>query len=646
MRKTATNSLTANEPPDVPEIIDRATLYAQSITAGALVAGPYVRAACARHLKDLRNGEARGLRYHLAAADRAIRFIETRLKLAGGQFEGRPFELHESQAFIIGSLFGWQKYSNDHGQWLRRFRRAYIEIAKGNGKSPLAAAICLYLMVADDEARAEVYAAGANMDQARVLFGDAIAMIDQSPTLRARIMKSGRNPVWQVVCTKGRARGSRFRPISQDRKKSGPRPSCAACDELHEHPSSVVLDMLERGFKWRKQPLLLMITNSGSDPHSVCGREHDLAVKVAEGAIEMDEEFSFVCGLDLEERDADGMITRAADDPLADPSCWIKANPLLGVTTSHEELDREARYASALPGTMNEILRLRFCMWTDADRAWLPRAALERVYRDFDPREIHKGQTIYCGLDLSASQDLTALACVVETGTAQVVREVEGVATPLNLPTFDAWVECWTPRDTLQARELRDKAPYGAWLQAGWLHAPQGEIIRLDHVAARVAAISATYRIGLLAFDRYAFHQFERELADLGITLATVEHPQGGRRRGRAPDEEVSNARSDGIEPDHKDFPKGLWMPESIRELETLVYERRIRLQRNPVLSSAIASVAIEADAFGNRWLSKRRATGRIDPAVSLAMAIGAAARRRYTSPDIAGFLKKPVTFR
>lgn len=614
------------------------------MTSGQIVAGPYVRAACSRHLKDLNAGGARGLRFNLAAADRVFRFIEERLRLAGGQFEGRRFRLEPSQAFIIGSLFGWQKYSRSDDAWYRRFRRAYIEMGKGNGKSPLAAAICLYLMVADNEPRAEIYAAGANKDQAYVLFRDAVAMVDYSATIRARIVKAGRNPTWQLSCTRGPAIGSVFRPISQDRKKSGPRPSCAACDELHEHPDSVVLDMLERGFKWRRQPLLLMITNSGSDPKTVCGREHDLAVKVSEGAIEIDEAFGYVCSLDLEERAADGSILRAGDDPLTDPSCWIKVNPLLGVTVTEEELEREARLARAIPGVMNEILRLRFCVWTDADRAWMPRAALERVYRDFDPAE-HKGARIYCGLDLSGSLDFTALAMVTETGTRQVLRDEADGGGMVELPTFDAWVETWTPADTLHARALRDKAPYELWHRSGWLHAPKGEIIRLDFVAARVAVIAAHYNIETLAFDRYAYRDFEAELEDLGITIAALEHPQGGKRRGRAPLHEVEAARVEGMDHNAHDFPQGLWMPGSLRALEQVIYEQRIRIQRNPVLSSAIASVAIEADPFGNRWFSKIKATGRIDPVVSLAMAVGAATRTKFTPADLSGFLKNPVTF-
>jgi phage terminase large subunit-like protein len=162
----------------------------------------------------------------------------------------------------------------------RRFRRFYDEEGKGNGKSPMLAGIGLYCMLADGEARAEVYAAGSKKDQAMVLFRDAVAMRDQSPALSARLTKSGGNPVWNLADL---TTGSFFRPISSDDGQSGPRPSCALCDEVHEHRNGTVIELLERGFKFRRQPLLAMATNSGSDRNSVCWQEHQHAVRCAAG---------------------------------------------------------------------------------------------------------------------------------------------------------------------------------------------------------------------------------------------------------------------------------------------------------------------------------------------------------------------------
>ena len=140
--------------------------------SGKIVAGPHVRNACRRHLLDKKEGPKRGLEFRPDLAEDAFGFFRDVLRLSEGQFDGEPFVLHPSQEFIVGSLFGWVQADGK-----RRFRRAYIEQGKGNGKSPLAGGIGLYGMVADGEAGAQIYAAAAKRDQAGILFADAVKMV-------------------------------------------------------------------------------------------------------------------------------------------------------------------------------------------------------------------------------------------------------------------------------------------------------------------------------------------------------------------------------------------------------------------------------------------------------------------------------------
>ncbi|MGO8211848.1 terminase large subunit [Rhizobium ruizarguesonis] len=591
--------------------------YAEAVISGAIVAGPHVRNACRRHRDDRQHGGKRGLRFNLSAALDKIGFFEDVLKLNGGQFEGRPFILHISQKFKVGSLFGWEKQTPE-GDWLRRFRRYYGEEGKGNGKSPFAGGIGLIGMMYDSEERAEIYAAGKDKAQAMVLFRDAVAMVDQSPALAKRITKSGGNPVWNLADLKS---GSFFRPISREGASSGPRPYIALCDELHEHPNGDVIEMLERGFKFRRSPLLLMITNSGSDRNSICWAEHQHAIKVAAGTQTPDDDFTYV-GETWEGSDDTFAYVCALDkddDPLTDPTCWIKANPLLGVILKYEYLEGVVAQAKDIPSKRNGILRLHFCVWTESDTAWIPRPLLEKVMFDFDPYEEHKGKKINsAGLDLSGAKDLTAAAFTIETGTKRVTRE-DG--TEADLPTYDLWIEAWTPRDTMDERSKVDHVPYRLWLDQGYINAPEGARIRYDHVAALFARLNAEHGIGVLAFDRYAFDKFETELDDYGVDIKTVAHPQGGKKRAKPDEEKVKAAKDAGLEP-----PLGLWMPGSVSALETLILEERIRLRKSPVLLGALMGVAIETDPLmGNQWFSKKKSTVRIDPAVAAAMAVGAA---------------------
>ena len=205
---------------------DRTRAYAEAVVSGEIVAGPHVRNACRRHLADLERTD--GIWFDHAAATEAFAYFETVLKLSEGQFEGRPFELQPSQAFIIGSLFGWKRADGR-----RRFRRAYIEQGKGNGKSPLAGGIGLKGLAADGEAGAQIYAAAAKREQAGILFADAVKMVKQSPALAKRLEFSG-GPGREFNIAH-HASGSFFRPVSRDTGKtgSGPRPYFVLADEVH-----------------------------------------------------------------------------------------------------------------------------------------------------------------------------------------------------------------------------------------------------------------------------------------------------------------------------------------------------------------------------------------------------------------------------
>lgn len=598
-------------------LIDRTKDYAEKVISGEIVTGPHVKNTCKRHLLDLENGHERGLYFDHEAAQYAFDFFEGVLKLSEGQFEGKPFQLHTSQAFIIGSLFGWKREGGT-----RRFRRAYIEMGKGNGKSPMAGGIGLFGMTAAGEAGAQIYAAAAKKDQAQILFRDAVSMVRQSPALNKRLDFSG--GMGREFNIAHHASGSFFRPVSRDTGKtgSGPRPYFVLADEVHELPDRKIIEMLERGFKFRREPLLFMITNSGSDRNSVAWEEHEHAIKVAAGSREAvndstfigepldDTTFSYVCALD------------EGDDPLNDPSCWIKANPLLGVTITEKYLADTVAQAKSITGQLNGILRLHFCVWTDAETAWMTRATLEPCIADFEIHE-HYEKEISIGLDLSQNRDITAMACVVQNGFNEAGK-----------PMYDAWIEAWTAGDTLDARELRDKLPYSVWAKEGYIHAPQGESINFRHVAQTLAEYDQNYAIRMVAYDRFAFKRFEEDVDELGLDIEFVEHPQGGMKKGKPSEAMIQAAQAE------DKTPEGLWMPNSVRILEELLLEKRIRIKRNPVLISAIMSSVIEEDKWGNHWLAKTRSVNKIDAAVALCMAIGAASISSNSSTQITqGFI-------
>ncbi len=543
---------------------DPATQYALDVTTGKVLAGPDIRNACARHIRDLENGPARGLFWDVEAVRRVINFFARVLKLNGGEHEGQPFILLPWQCFIVGSLFGWKSADGT-----RRFRMSYIESGKGSGKSPLAGGVGLYLLMADKEPRAEVYAAATKKDQAMILFRDAVTMVDQSPALAQRITKSGTGlNVWNLAFLQT---GSFFKPISSDDGQSGPRPHGALVDEVHEHKTNAVVEMMRAGTKGRRQALMFLITNSGHDKTSVCFEYHEYGRKVAAGDLEDDSFFSFICSLD------------EGDDPFKDESCWGKANPSLGHTFTEKYLREQVTQARGMPSKESIVRRLNFCQWVESADPWIDSDTWMKCEQDFDPEDL-AGEECYGGLDLSGSRDLTSLA--------------------LYFPRLKKLlVEFWTPKDTLLERAKTDHVPYDAWLRNGFIHAPPGKAVNYGFVADRIGELTQKYDIRCIACDQYRIKYLEVELANQSVEVELIPHGQGF----------------------YKAQESGLWMPRSIELFEEHLNSGELIIRTNPCLRWNAASAVLEADQKDNRIFAKKKSTGRIDGVVASAMAIGAA---------------------
>lgn len=200
-------------------------------------------------------------------------------------------------------------------------------------------------------------------------------------------------------------------------------------------------------------------------------------------------------------------------------------------------------------------------------------------------------------------------------------------------PTFDIWIEAWTPGDTMQERSERDKLPYPVWARQGFIHAPPGENISYLHVAQTLVEYDRDYKVQMVAYDRYAFRRFEEDAAQVGLKLNFVEHPQGGTKKGKPTPEMEAQAKREGK------HAEGLWFPGSLRLLEDAMLEGRVRFRRNPVLISAIMSAVVEKDKWDNAWLSKAKSVNKIDAIVAVVMAFGAANAAGTKKPKLQMFM-------
>lgn len=551
---------------------DRTTAFALGVVEGTIPAGPDVRNACRRHLMDLERGPARGLLWDVEEAEHAIGYFEDVLKLNGGEFEGKDFVVLGWQAFIIGSLFGWK---GEDG-W-RRFRTAYVETAKGSGKSPLAAGIGLKGLTSDGEARAEIYAAATKKDQAMILFRDAIAMVDQSPLLAMRLEKSGApGREWNLAHHES---SSFFRPVSADDGQSGPRPHIALLDEIHEHKTRMVVDMMRAGTKSRRQALILMITNSGTDKNTVCGEYHDYGRKVcaagatgagAEDAFFADSFFAFICSLD------------EGDDPFKDEACWYKANPSLSAgIPGLKYLREQVTDARGMPSKVATVRRLNFCQWVESATPWIGRDVWMAAEERIDPEQL-RGRRCWGALDLSSTQDLTALDLMFEPTEDDPYWRL--------LPFF------WLPEEGLSEKAEKDRVPYLAWRDAGWLETTPGRAINKLHVIHRLADVASRFDIQAVAYDRWRIEDLKVLIESEGISLPPlIAFGQG-----------------------FKD------MSPALDEFERRLLNAQLKHNGNPVMTWCAANAVTTSDPAGNRKVAKDKATGRVDGIVAAVMATGA----------------------
>ena len=565
-----------------PAISDAATQYALEVVSGKRIAGPHVRGQCARHLRDIEDGHKRGLVWNVEESEKAQGFYADVLKLNGGDFEGKPFELLPWQKFVVGSLFGWKGVDG-----YRRFRVAYVETAKGSGKSPLAAGIGMKGLVADNEPRAEVYSAATKKDQAMILFRDAVAMVDQSPELSKRLTKSGTGErCWNLAYM---AKGAFFRPISSDDGQSGPRPHIGLIDELHEHKTNTVVEMMRAGTKSRRQALIFMITNAGHSRMGPCWSYHEYGAKVAAGELEDDAFFPFVCGLD------------ELDDPFSDESCWPKANPSLqdADLPGMKYIREQVVESKGMPSKEAIVRRLNFCQWTDAESPWISGEVWRGAQREFDWQDL-RGRRAVAGLDLSSTTDLTALVFLVEP-------ETDGE--PWHIVPF-----CWLPEVELERKAETDRVPYTRWKAEGLLETTPGRAISKRYVLQRLSGLCDFFDVLMVGYDRWRIEDLKSLADSEGITLPEMKAVGQG----------------------YRDFSPAL------ETFERMLLNGEIAHNGHKVMDWCMRNAVTEQDAAENRKLSKDKATGRIDLAVAAVMAAGLI-EQQGEAVDMDGFLNNPV---
>lgn len=548
---------------------DPVTSYAEAVLGSAVIAGPHVRAACRRHLDDREHGRERGLVWDQGAADYAMDFIGY-LRLPegdideAGEVDGNPFVLYAAQQFIVGSIFGWYRTDGT-----RRFRTAYIEQGKGNGKTPLAAAVGLLGLVGDDEPAAEIYTAGVTRDQAQYLFNDARKMAIASQAIHPRLEIGTQNIAAPKL-------GGFMRPLASEVSSlDQKRVHMALIDEIHEHKNALVVQKMRAGTKGRRNPLIFEITNSGFDRHSICWQHHDYSVKVAEGIVENDEWFAYVCALD-------------EGDEWTDQAVWPKANPGLGVTIPDRYLIAQVDEAIGMPASEDLIKRLNFCIWTERSAGAFD---MGRWDAGAEEPQLERGRRVWIGLDLASTTDIAAMAIVAPRQATVIFEPEPGLHEEQEVTLLDVEMRFWVPSEAARQRAARDHVPYPDWIRDGVLTATVGNVIDQDFIKAAIQEVSERYNVADIGFDPWNSTKLVTELLAEGAPMTPVRQGFGS-------------------------------LNAPMKQLQELVAAGRLRHGAHPVLRWMASNTVAETDAAGNVKPSKKLSTERIDGIAALVIAI------------------------
>jgi phage terminase large subunit-like protein len=518
---------------------------------------------------------AAGCWFDPAAAERPITFIERFCRQSKGRWAGKPLRLLEWQRDFIRRLFGWRRPDGT-----RRFRSAYLEVGKKNGKSTMLSAIVIFLMLADGEGAPEVYLNAVDRDQASIVFDEAARMVRSSPELARRLEVVDSRK--RIVDPKG---NGVLRANSCDApKQDGLNPSAAVFDELHRQRDRQLWDVFEFAGASRSQPLKISITTAGEDERGIWFEQRDYSERINAGTVE---DWTHL-----------GVVYRAPEDAdLDDPATWRAANPSLGETISVESFAEDLMRAKESPVKLALFKRLRLNVITRTQPRFIDPARWKQCGGEVDAKRLI-GSPCYGGLDLAQTRDLASFV----------------VLFPADDETFDvaAWhfaPELGTWRDNPKVAQQ-----YTEWARAGWLTLTDGESIDYGFVEATVVEVFESYELRKLLADRAFANQLLTRLRDVhGVPAESI--PQ-----------------------------TGICLNEPIITLERLVLGRKFRHGGNPVLSYCVTNAVAKRGPTGLLTIGKPEGGGAIDGAAALINALAAATAsgpgvREGNLDDVVAFL-------
>lgn len=452
--------------------------YAADVLDGKIPACKWVKLAADRQLADLKTyaGSRSPYVFDENEANRVCKFIEL-LTHTKGELAGTRIHLEPWQVFILTTVFGWLRRA-DGG---RRYRRAYVEVSRGNGKSTLCSGIGLYCLLADREGGAEVYSFATTRDQAKIVFGDAKVMAERNAALRQKFGLQVLANALYVPQT-----NSTFQAKSAEGSTlDGLNTHLAIIDELHAHKTRAVYDVVETSTGKRKNSLMFVITTAGFDTSGICYEVRTMVTKVLEKSVVDETQFGIIYGLD----EGDDWTTVEALE---------KANPNWGISVRPEIITSLMKKAIALPSAVNNFKTKHLNIWCSASSAWMDMPAWDANEVDAE-RSFYEGMPCYIGLDVGAKNDVTAKVLLFPYGNG-----------------YMTFADFYLPE---AAVERSTNSQYKGWVEEGWITQSGGAMTDLSRIEEDLREDLSRYDVKGIAFDPWNALQLATSLSSDGAPM-------------------------------------------------------------------------------------------------------------------------------
>jgi len=540
--------------------VSMAKQYAADVIAGTIPNCKWVKLAAERFLTDLkreRSDKTFPYRLDEEKGGRVCRFVE-HLKHIKGPLAGTNIRLEPWQCFILVNAFGWVWKAGQRKD-MRRFRRVYVEVPRGNAKSTLSSCIALYMLAADGEGGAEVYSAATTRSQARITFNDAQHMCRKSPELAKALGIEVNAHNINVLRT-----ASKFEYLSSESgTHDGLNIHMALIDELHAHKTRDIYDVIETGTGKRPQSLLWAITTAGSNRAGICFEVRAYLTKILQGVATDDAVFGAIWTID------DG-------DLWTSPASWAKANPNWDISVMPDVVGQLAAKAQQMPAATNNFLTKHLNVWVNADVSWMDMRAWDRAGDPSLDIGDFEGEQCWIGLDLASKTDIAAKMRLFR-------REIDGTT------HYYAFGQYYLPEAAVTDGR---NSQYSGWEIEGRLRTTPGDVLHFDAIREDLMEDSRRYQVVDIGYDPWQATQLAQQLQSDGATVTEFRN-------------NVQNFSA------------------PMKEIDALIRSGRLHHDGDPVLAWMASNVVCHVDNKDNIYPRKERPENKIDGIVALITALG-----------------------